>query len=71
MSDLLTDPAPADTIDVSPSRFDELVKQAEDLATLSLERTMFGPEEVLNIMLDMRALLLEAQKFLAAPALTA
>lgn len=65
---VLTPPdVPADTVDVSPSRIDELVQQMEAIATLSLERTMFGPEEVLNIMLDTRAILLEAQKILAEP----
>lgn len=69
MSDLLTDPQPVDTVDVSPSRFDELVQQAEELATLCLDRNMFGPEEVLNLALDVRAIMVEAQKILAEPAL--
>lgn len=68
MTELLTQDQTVDTVDVSPSRFDELVAQAEELATLSLDRSMFGPEEVLNLMLDMRAVLLEAQKILAEPA---
>jgi hypothetical protein len=43
------------------ARFDELIQQAGEIAVLSLERTMFGPEEVLNHMLDTRKILIEAR----------
>jgi hypothetical protein len=64
---LLTQPEVADVPKVELDAFDALVKQAEDLCTLSLERTMFTPTEVMDLMLDVRQLLLNAKLVLADP----
>lgn len=69
MSSLLSEAETVDVTVVESSRINDLVRQAEEMATLALDRTMFGPEEVLNMCLDTRALLLEVQKILAEPAL--
>lgn len=61
MTTLLPEVQLADDHIVDMARFDELIQQAEEIAVLSLERTMFGPEEVLNHMLDTRKILIEAR----------
>lgn len=49
--------------------FDAVIGQAEALCRLSLERTMFTPSEVLDLMIDMRSLLVKAREVVATPPL--
>lgn len=62
MDTLVPDKALADKVEMSPERFDQLVAECEALCTLSLDRTMFTPTEVMDLMLDVRAILVEARR---------
>jgi hypothetical protein len=57
MVDVLTPEETVEDVSVTDNRIDALIRQAEELCTLSLERTMFTPTEVMDLTLDIRTLL--------------